>query len=263
MMTATNTHDTAELQQCGAEFNPLLTAFADTLRQRPDVKQTMVAPLIPPTDDLEGQLLTFGLSAEKVDGHSAEWWFKVKRQTTQWLLEYGVSKGEPGAEGRQAIIWFPDKVATTADSLTEALKAAHQDLKATEQDEQVLGYINKRRSDPSSIEASLSAEQAAQAQRDPRLRAIRRIGLFMFIALLYFIVTRIGARVIPETVGVWLNGLVPFCGGVCMLLIAHRLVGKQLGEDARYDAWHFKNAGRLKVLGPLMILFSLFTIGQG
>ena len=67
----------------------------------------------------------------------------------------------------------------------------------------------------------------------------------------------------PETVAALVNGAIPFLGGIYATLIAYRVLGKKPGQSPRYDEWHGKYAGMLKVLGPLMIVFGVFLAVQG
>jgi hypothetical protein len=63
--------------------------------------------------------------------------------------------------------------------------------------------------------------------------------------------------------GALVNGAIPFFGGIYMTLLAYRVVGKKPGESPRYDEWHAKCAGMLKVLGPLVTLSGVFFAVQG
>lgn len=66
-----------------------------------------------------------------------------------------------------------------------------------------------------------------------------------------------------EIIGVLVNAAIPICAGLYGTLLAHRLVGKQARQDARYDQWHNKYAKYLKILGPFLIIFGIFTALQG
>jgi hypothetical protein len=57
----------------------------------------------------------------------------------------------------------------------------------------------------------------------------------------------------PHTVATLVDAGIPFLGGLLVTLLAYRVVGKPPGQDPRWDAWHAKWAGLLKVLGPLLM----------
>jgi hypothetical protein len=67
----------------------------------------------------------------------------------------------------------------------------------------------------------------------------------------------------PEVVGALVNGAIPFFGGIYATLLAYGVLGKKPGQSPRYDEWHRKYAGMLKVLGPLVTLFGVFLAVQG
>lgn len=62
----------------------------------------------------------------------------------------------------------------------------------------------------------------------------------------------------PEVVGELVNGAIPFFGGIYATLLGFRVLGKSPGADPKYDEWHHRFGGLLKVLGPLLVLFGLF-----
>jgi hypothetical protein len=66
----------------------------------------------------------------------------------------------------------------------------------------------------------------------------------------------------PEVVGALVEGAIPFFFGIYATLLAYRIVGKKPGESPRYDEYHAKHVGKLKVLGPLVALFGVFMAFQ-
>jgi hypothetical protein len=67
----------------------------------------------------------------------------------------------------------------------------------------------------------------------------------------------------PEMIGALVDAAIPFFGGTYVTLLAYRVLGKKPGESLRYDEWHAKHAGKLKVLGPLVALFGVFLAVRG
>jgi hypothetical protein len=62
----------------------------------------------------------------------------------------------------------------------------------------------------------------------------------------------------PEVIGQLVNGAIPFFGGIYVILLGFRVVGKKPGASLRYDEWHNRFGGTLKVCGPVIVLFGLF-----
>jgi len=59
-------------------------------------------------------------------------------------------------------------------------------------------------------------------------------------------------------VGDLVNGAIPFFGGIYATLLGFRVLGKKPGANPKYDEWHNRFGGLLKVLGPFLVLFGLF-----
>lgn len=53
---------------------------------------------------------------------------------------------------------------------------------------------------------------------------------------------------------------IPIVGGVYVLLLATRVIGKRPGESAKTDEWHENYGTIMKVLGALTIGFGLLTL---
>ncbi len=51
---------------------------------------------------------------------------------------------------------------------------------------------------------------------------------------------------------------VPLLGGLYVLLLALRVVGKRPGEDPEFDQWHQARGRTGLFFGPLLIFFGLF-----
>jgi hypothetical protein len=60
-----------------------------------------------------------------------------------------------------------------------------------------------------------------------------------------------------EGVGELVNGAIPFFFGIYCTLLGRRLIGKKLGEDPRWDEWHNRFGGLMRVVGPTLIVFGL------
>jgi hypothetical protein len=67
----------------------------------------------------------------------------------------------------------------------------------------------------------------------------------------------------PEVFAGLAEGAIPLLGGLYGTLIGHRIIGKQPGEDYKYDLWHKQFGTMLKLLGPFMVLFGLFLMARG
>jgi hypothetical protein len=63
----------------------------------------------------------------------------------------------------------------------------------------------------------------------------------------------------PNTAGALADGAIPFLGGLWATLMGLRVVGKRPGADPAYDDWHARYGQKCKVLGPLLMLFAVFT----
>ena len=49
-------------------------------------------------------------------------------------------------------------------------------------------------------------------------------------------------------------------GGLWATLLGHRIVGKKLGEDAKWDAWYKRFGRHLKWLGPAVMVFAVILL---
>jgi hypothetical protein len=58
----------------------------------------------------------------------------------------------------------------------------------------------------------------------------------------------------PEIVGELVEIAIPFFGGLYATLLGARVIGKKPGVSPKYDEWHDRNGGRLKVVGPLLMV---------
>ena len=58
-----------------------------------------------------------------------------------------------------------------------------------------------------------------------------------------------------------LEALIPIGGGLMCTLYGLRKLGKPPGADPKFDAWHAKVGGFMKVGGPFLILFGLWQTG--
>jgi hypothetical protein len=58
------------------------------------------------------------------------------------------------------------------------------------------------------------------------------------------------------------ESLIPIAGGVYVTLLAYRKVGKQEGEDARWDDWHDRYGSLMRIVGPLCVGFGLFLVAM-
>jgi hypothetical protein len=66
-----------------------------------------------------------------------------------------------------------------------------------------------------------------------------------------------------EMVGHLIDGAIPFFGGIYATLLGFRVLGKKSGVNPKYDQWHKRLGGLLKVLGPSLVLFGLFLGFRG
>jgi len=71
--------------------------------------------------------------------------------------------------------------------------------------------------------------------------------------------TSCGGSMSPELLGQLVNASIPFFGGVYATLLGFRVVGAKPGQSLKSDEWHARFGKLLKVLGPLLILFGLFS----
>lgn len=62
----------------------------------------------------------------------------------------------------------------------------------------------------------------------------------------------------PEVIGALVDGAIPFFGGIYATLLGFRVLGKKPGVSPKYDEWHRRFGGLMKILGPLLVLFGLF-----
>jgi hypothetical protein len=53
---------------------------------------------------------------------------------------------------------------------------------------------------------------------------------------------------------------IPFLGGLYCTLLGFRILGKKPGVSANYDAWYDRHAGKLRVLGPFLMVGSAFFV---
>ncbi len=58
--------------------------------------------------------------------------------------------------------------------------------------------------------------------------------------------------------GVLANGAIPFLAGVCLTLMAFRVVGSKLGANPKQDEWYRRFGGLMKGGGPLLVVFGIF-----
>lgn len=72
-----------------------------------------------------------------------------------------------------------------------------------------------------------------------------------------------GCSMRPDVLGELVNGAIPFCGGIYATLLGFRVVGKQPGSNPKYDEWHNRFGGILRVFGPFLVLFGLFLWVSG
>jgi hypothetical protein len=62
----------------------------------------------------------------------------------------------------------------------------------------------------------------------------------------------------PWFLGVFVNGLIPFLGGVYATLLAFRVIGSKPGVNPKSDEWHRRWGRFMRVAGPLLVLFGVF-----
>ncbi|HVS34219.1 MAG TPA: hypothetical protein VMS17_01480 [Gemmataceae bacterium] len=62
----------------------------------------------------------------------------------------------------------------------------------------------------------------------------------------------------PHFIAALVEGSIPLLCGLYSTLLAYRVFGKKPGQDPRWDKWHQRFGGYMKVLGPLMMAFGVF-----
>jgi hypothetical protein len=60
-----------------------------------------------------------------------------------------------------------------------------------------------------------------------------------------------------------LEGAIPLAAGICLTLLAFRVIGKRSGSNGRYDAWHSRFEQRLKTIGPMLIVIGVALAVRG
>jgi len=58
------------------------------------------------------------------------------------------------------------------------------------------------------------------------------------------------------------ESLIPLSAGIYLSLLAYRKIGKQEGEDARWDDWHQRYGAVMRIVGPLCVCFALILIAM-
>jgi hypothetical protein len=67
----------------------------------------------------------------------------------------------------------------------------------------------------------------------------------------------------PWFLGEFVNGLIPFVGGVYATLLAFRVIGPKPGAKPKMDDWHRRWGGFMLVGGPLLVVFAVFLWAKG
>jgi hypothetical protein len=67
----------------------------------------------------------------------------------------------------------------------------------------------------------------------------------------------------PKIFASVVEGGIPFSGGLFGTLLAYRVIGKKLGEDASYDELHQKYWTWFRWGGPLLMAFGVFQVIAG
>lgn len=62
----------------------------------------------------------------------------------------------------------------------------------------------------------------------------------------------------PNVIAALIKGFIPFLCGLYGTLLAYRVLGKKPGQDPRWDKWHQRFGGYMKILGPLVMAFGVF-----
>jgi hypothetical protein len=67
----------------------------------------------------------------------------------------------------------------------------------------------------------------------------------------------------PEHIGVLVEGVIPFLGGIYATLLGFRVVGPKPGVNPRTDDWHRRWGRFMRLGGPLIVVFGFFLWVKG